>query len=111
MDKEKILEKSRKENLNGDERDRDIENKAYKVGFYSIVAIFGMLTFITWIQNFIKGNSFADMKIFSMGFLIALAGEELTKYIYYRNRKQLIIGLFFALAAIANLVLIIVGYR
>ena len=37
MDKEEILAKSREENRNGDERDREIANQAAMYGFIGIV--------------------------------------------------------------------------
>ncbi len=107
MDKQKILEISKLENKSGDERDRQIELKCYENGFYCTIVLYGVLSMIAWTQKFFTGSSFAEMKVFTMGFLLAYAGYQFTKYFYYKKNYDLFIALILGSGFIINLMMLV----
>ena len=54
MDKEEILAKSREENRNGDERDREIANQAAMYGFIGMSAAYVVMLLL---EVFLKGRA------------------------------------------------------
>lgn len=69
MDKEEILAKSREENRNGDERDREIANKASMYGFIGMSAAYVVMLLL---EVFLKGRpGYGYMFMFSVFLLVS----------------------------------------
>lgn len=80
MDKDKILEKYKKENSLGDERDKNIDLQSNQLGI-----IFAMITFLLiFIAAKIKGFGYSQATIM---FISIVTGNTLYKYL--KNRKSM----------------------
>ena len=78
MNKEEILNKSRSENKNGDEREKALEQRASQNAYIAIMFVFLGLAIISFIQEAITGASFIDYQICSLAFLVGFAGRHIT---------------------------------
>jgi len=107
MKKDDILEKSRKENLFGDERTKNIAKTANENAYWAIMAVFGLLTIVALIQRLVTGSAFADYHIFILPFFIGWSGKSITTYIYNKTTDSLITSISSFIAAIACFLLII----
>lgn len=106
MNKDKILEKSRKENR--DERDQYIVKSANENSYLAVIIIFSTLSIILFIQNLLTGKAFADYRVFSLALLIGMIGQSGTIYYYDRDKKgQLVCTILEMLGAISCLASII----
>lgn len=102
MNKEYILEKSRKENKNGDERERQVELVSYVYG-----AIFLTISFIALviIKILVKENGINDILFVFEMYLSALF---LYRYRKLKTRFDLVLFLVWIFASLINLYLFIV---
>lgn len=111
MNKDDILEKSKKENLLNDERDKEIDMIANQNAYLFIMGIFLILGVVALVQKFLTGIAFADYNIFGLVFLIGWTGRNITKYYYYKQKKYLITFILCFLVSIVQLANIFIGYR
>lgn len=106
MDKNEILEKSRKENRGYDERERNIQSKANNAALWWITLANCTLLLLAWVQEIRTGQSFANPWVFMLTAFISTSANSLVHYHYLRKRSDLIIGLFdifICLLALANI--------
>lgn len=107
MNKEEILEKSRKENLKGDERTKAIEKDANQNAFLAIEGINAILIIVLFFQKLLTGEAFADYQVFLLAFLIGFVGRFATKYSYTKEKEWLfglVCGILGSLACLINIV-------
>lgn len=90
MDKDEILEKSRKENQRSDERDKFIENRAYINAHTAILWANFVLFTTAAIQDMRTGQPFAEPMLFLLTSVVSTAAKDFTFYHHYRLRKHLI---------------------
>lgn len=107
MNKDEILEKSRKENQFGDERIKSIAKTANENAYTAIMFVFALLSIAALIQKFTTGSPFADPHIFSLAFFTGLAGKNITKYSYHKKTEFLILSIAAIIGALACFLLII----
>lgn len=102
MNKENILERSRKENKNGDEREKQVDLASYAYG-----AIFLAIAFIALviIKILVKENGINDILFMFEMYLSALF---LYKYKKLKTSFNLIMFLVWVFASLINLYLFIV---
>lgn len=106
MNKDEILSKSRKENL--DEREQCIEKSANENSYRAVIVVFAILSIILLAQELLTGKAFADYRVFSLALLIGMIGQSATVYYYDRHRKgYLVCAILEMLGAISCLALII----
>lgn len=99
MDKEEILAKSRAENRNGDERDRQIETKATMYGFIGMSAGYILMLLL---EIFLKGRAgFGYIFLFS----VFLAVTGFSRYKLGGSRVMLLGTVCWAVCAVVWLVL------
>ena len=91
MNKEEILNKSRSENKNGDEKEKALEQRASQNAYIAIMFVFLGLAIISFIQEAITGASFIDYQICSLAFLVGFAGRHITFYINTKDKLNLYI--------------------
>lgn len=108
MNKEEILERSRKENQNGDELDKIIEKEANQNAFLAIEGINAILIAVLLLQKMFTGKAFADYQVFTLAFLIGFIGSFATKY-KYEKKKEWLFGLICAIIASIACLLNIIG--
>lgn len=109
MDKSEILEKSIRENKDGDERDKDIEGRAAGNAYQSIMVVFVLLAVISCVQEFLTGSAFADYKAFALAVFVGSTGYFWTKYAFYKEKKFVTYTILFAIVSIVTLIGLIVG--
>lgn len=93
MNREEILNKSRLENRNGDEREKNMEQHASQNAYIAIMFVFLGLAIISFIQEVITGTSFIDYQFCSLAFLVGFAGRYITFYIYNKDKTSLLISI------------------
>lgn len=74
MDKEEILAKSRQENRNGDERDREIASRSALVGFVGMSAAYVVMLLL---EVFLKGRTGYNLIVL---FSVFLATSGVSRY-------------------------------
>lgn len=74
MDKEEILARSRQENRNGDERDREIASRATLFGFVGMSAAYVVMLLL---EVFLKGRTGYDLIVL---FSVFLAATSVSRY-------------------------------
>lgn len=102
MSKEQILEKSRKENINGDEREKQIDLKSYMYGAVSLIV---SLLILTTIKFLMKEQAIYDILFM---FEMYLSSLFLYKYKKTKSTSNLIWFLIWLLISLTNLYLFIV---
>ena len=107
IDKEEILDKARKENKTGDERDQMIEDKSAGLSNKLIISTFAILYIIVIGQKFFTGKEFADSNILMLGLLIGALGESINRYRYNKNIFNIFMMIIIALSVIASFALIL----
>lgn len=108
MNRDEILERSKKENLLNDERERYIQKSANQNSYFTVIVVFAILSIILFIQKLLIGKAFADYKVFSLALLLAMIGQSGTVYYYNRDKKvYLVCTLLEIIGAIAGLASII----
>jgi len=85
MNKNEILEKSRKENR--DERDQYIVKSSNANSYLAVIIVFATLSIILFVQKLLTGKAFADYRVFSLALLIGAIGQCGTVYYYDRDKK------------------------
>lgn len=102
MNKENILERSRKENKNGDEREKQVDLASYAYG-----AIFLIVSFVALVitKILVKGNGINDILFMFEMYISALF---LYKYKKLKTKSNLIWFLVWIFASLINLYLFIV---
>ena len=80
MDKNEILERSRKENKYQDERDRQIELEAYKSGLNIVLIVTSALFLALGFKAKIDGTSFYDWYLFLLPMWSSMIGTNLVKW-------------------------------
>ena len=104
MNKEEVLEKNRKysEKAEEDEREEYISGKA---GITAKI-VFTLVVIVLSIYNHYKNIPNVDVCII---FLTYCATESLYKYYYLKNKKMLLCGILFSIAAICGLLAFIIS--
>lgn len=102
MNKENILERSRRENKNGDEREKQVDLASYAYG-----AIFLIISFVTLVitKILVKENGINDILFMFEMYISALF---LYKYRKLKNKSNLCLFLVWIFASLINLYLFIV---
>lgn len=104
MNKKEILEKSRKENIMGDEREKTIEQNANENAYIAIMGVYVLLGIIALTQKWVTGTSYAEPRIFFLVFFVGYAGRSITRYFYTKEKYNLIIFIFNVILAIENII-------
>lgn len=104
MEKEEILEKIKKENQDGDERQQQLYTKSYANGFFAI----NLFCITYYIMNWIIGNENDKTHFYIMGpFMVGNFVYFLSEFFYFRKKTSLIWVIVFGLGTIAFLYFII----
>lgn len=99
MDKEEILAKSREENRNGDERDREIANQAAMYGFIGMSAAYVVMLLL---EVFLKGRAgFGYIFLFS----VFLASTGYSRYKLGGSKVMLLGSVCWTACAVVWLIL------
>lgn len=80
MDKNEILERSRKENQHQDERDRQIELEAYKSGLNIVLIVTCLMFLALGFKAKATGTSFDDWYLFLLPMWSSMIGTNLVKW-------------------------------
>ena len=100
MNKDDILKKSRAENQYQDERDKQIELDACKVGLKMVVITTGILYLLLLVKSHLDGSSFGDWYLVALPIWANMAGASWVKWRNYKRKGDLInaaCGLIFVL--------------
>ena len=104
MEKEKILEMSRKENKNKDIAEFEVEEKANTIAI--IVGLAFAVVFMYWQACCDKGVNFSMVAMVE----IILAVSYCYQYYRLKRKKHLLLAILFVLMAIAFTVAAIIGF-
>lgn len=102
MNKEEILEKSRKENLISDEMQKDVERREYENSFIFLQAVLIVFMVVSSFQKYYYGKSFASYNLFAFLFFIGAIAKNFTRYYYYKRKKDLILGILMIILACSS---------
>lgn len=101
MNREEILEKSRQENKNGDERERVLSTKAQA---YSMVGMAVMLIVLSCIK-FKKGESVYDLLAL---YFSSIASSEVFRYCLLKEKKYLYTAICYVLTSVLFMITFII---
>lgn len=102
MDKEEILEKSRKENTFFDEREKQISTNGFKFGYIGMTISFIFLILLRYILK--KEHKFYDLMTLYSSFFVIF---QIYKYKMLKDRELLIPLFYWSLTMIVSLFLYI----
>lgn len=94
MDKEEILARSRRENRNGDERDREMESRAALFGFVGMSAAYVVMLLL---EVFLKGRTGYNLMVL---FSVFLASSGLGRYKMSGSKVYLFTSVCWVLSAV-----------
>lgn len=110
MNKHDILTQSRKENKDGDERERFITMKAEQNAHFLILAVFAFLMTINiWILSF-TGKELFNGRTLSLGFFLSLAGQFFTRYCFKKDKLSFLVFCLSTLAFLATFASLILTF-
>ena len=107
MDKNEILEKSRRENQPEDERARQLEQKACTAGYYAVVGVNCFLCLLLMLQEAITGEAFITWWPFALTVFTSKSAHDLTLYRYHRRKYDLITGLICLIPPVLTIFVIV----
>lgn len=94
MDKQEILERSRKENEYQDERDEQIELRSYKTGLSTVIFATCTLYLLLMAKSHFDGTTVEDWYLLLLPMWANMAGASFVKWRSYRKKQFLFWSIF-----------------
>ena len=110
MDKNEILEKSKKENQHSDERDRQIEQKACAAGYRAVILANACIILLLALQKVGTGEAFMSQWPFFLALFVSQTVHDLVLYRYHRKVLYLIGALIGTAVIVMVSFILIKGY-
>lgn len=107
MNKEDILAKSRQDNINGDERQKQLQVQNIVDSYLALIAFFGVCLGMNSVTQFLWKFEFTDTKTIMMAFIVVVTVMSYRKFKVAqtrRNRWSLILSITALIAILVAIV-------